>query len=897
MANNINGEKILYARGKPSVSEITNSKAANQGVLVIDPNKVVNAYGDIIDRYVKQEDLMIYCNLKVIKKSQNAVIIDEKGDKSVKSESSPVYINFLNPLRNNNGQRKDKFTTEWVDFFTSDNSNDKTSASYLIDPETFGITSINITVNANNLPIIQMTFTDIQGRMLFERGNQTDNPYNIFYTYPYPKFLLTYKGYYGSAVELQLVLLKSNTNFDPSTGNYNITAEFQADVFSLFNTFLLIYGYVAPYMFQLDDGTYLGGKILEELYNTQNKKIKDAVGEENFSKYEITSNPTLWDLSSAIKKIPTTTIKNTTETLESSTSNDKTLEIKTKLEGYDLTIRNYFNDTSKFRVSADTTPERIVYEAIDNSTILTNDLIFNEYIKELNNIINSISEIVINGATNTVLNRIITDIKKDTKINNNLVLANDKINIKTQLFYNQNDEKKYQINSYDEVLSKIYDNFSNLQLSVEDDLIEDQIESIGVSLGYEPNLSNVIRIISNNMQTFLILLELIGENSLHQLKDDQFKLKKYYKNCDYKISENSKETTFSAFPSYYKKIREVIDGKEVFKNTLTYPGVDATNAKWFEVIFVEEIYKALDVIQTKANPTQKEFHTLKKTGILTLFQLGEIDLDVYNGKNDDSKILGELLSKYNLYLPYSGLFYHGMLLDNLKTGIVEPLTNFELDLIEKNLFDKLEINLKIVIANQIAKVTSGGDGLTNLGNFAINKLGFVGKTDGVNKKLLPKLKEAVELLDTNYTKSKFDSMFASIDKTITDNIIERNLYNKITYKNIGSIYEYTTNNSKKTNPVTFNVDLKNNANFFNDNFNLLDQMVVKYKEINAQNSNTNSFQGFYVDSNVKLSELDFGTNFTNQVKFKKSSVNALTFNTKISATDENKKYYTKYNKL
>jgi hypothetical protein len=74
-------------------------------------------------------------------------------------------------------------------------------------------------------------------------------------------------------------------------------------------------------------------------------------------------------------------------------------------------------------------------------------------------------------------------------------------------------------------------------------------------------------------------------------------------------------------------------------------------------------------------------------------------------------------------------------------------------------------------------------------------------------------------------------------------------------------------------------------------------MGIKYKEINAQNSNSNPFQGFYIDSNVKLSELDFGTNFTNQVKFKKSSVNALTFNTKISATDENKKYYTKYNKL
>ena len=399
------------------------------------------------------------------------------------------------------------------------------------------------------------------------------------------------------------------------------------------------------------------------------------------------------------------------------------------------------------------------------------------------------------------------------------------------------------------------------------------------------------------MQTFLILLELIGENSLHQLKDDQFKLKKYYKNCDYKISENSKETIFSAFPSYYKKIREVVNGKEVFKNTLTYPGVDTTNAKWFEVIFVEEIYKALDVIQTKANPTQKEFHALKKTGILTLFQLGEIDLDVYNGKNDDSKILGELLSKYNLYLPYSGLFYHGMLLDNLKTGVVEPLTNFELDLIEKTVFDKLEVNLKIVIANQIAKVTSSGDGLTNLGNFAINKIGFVNKTDGVNKKLLPKLQRAIEIINTNYIDIELRSIFDGINNTVNDNIIERDLYNKITYKNIDSVYKYTTNNSERANPVTFNVDLKNNANFFNDNFNLLDQMVVKYKEINAQNSNTNPFQGFYADSNVKLSELDLGTNFTNQVKFKKTSVNALTFNTKISTTDENKKYYTEYNKL
>jgi hypothetical protein len=46
---------------------------------------------------------------------------------------------------------------------------------------------------------------------LFERGNQVDNPYNIFYTYPYPKFLLKYKGYYGKATETPLLLKKKPT--------------------------------------------------------------------------------------------------------------------------------------------------------------------------------------------------------------------------------------------------------------------------------------------------------------------------------------------------------------------------------------------------------------------------------------------------------------------------------------------------------------------------------------------------------------------------------------------------------------------------------------------------------------------------------------------------------------
>ena len=65
-------------------------------------------------------------------------------------------------------------------------------------------------INSNHFPTVVINFTDIRGKMLFERGNDEKNPYNLFFTFPYPKFLLTYKGYYGKSIEMQLALLKSN---------------------------------------------------------------------------------------------------------------------------------------------------------------------------------------------------------------------------------------------------------------------------------------------------------------------------------------------------------------------------------------------------------------------------------------------------------------------------------------------------------------------------------------------------------------------------------------------------------------------------------------------------------------------------------------------------------------
>ena len=274
-------DRILFKRGnhhQEVISTINKTDNEKKGVLVIDPNRVVDDFGHVSDRYIKQEDLVIYSSLKVFKKPELA-IINDNGKSSVSPNNIPIQINFLNPLKtkatvNDKATYKGKLTNQWTDFFTSDAANNKTTDSYVLDPETFGISGIDININANLLPRITMKFIDVQGRMLFERGNDPDNPYNIFFTYPYPKFLLTYKGYYGKAIELPLVLFKTNSRFDAQTGNYEITAEFQAEIFSMMNNFLIIYAYAAPYMFLMKDGTYLGQQILSNLYETQNKELE-----------------------------------------------------------------------------------------------------------------------------------------------------------------------------------------------------------------------------------------------------------------------------------------------------------------------------------------------------------------------------------------------------------------------------------------------------------------------------------------------------------------------------------------------------------------------------------------------------------------------------------------------
>jgi hypothetical protein len=923
----INGidEKILFQRHNPS--KTPNKKGVvnpyltkpedllredNAGVLVIDPNKVVDAYNEIKDRYIKQEDLVMYASLKVYKRANSSVVYNPStGAKEKDLTNDPIYINFLNPLTNvRRGDgfyvNKGKMTSEWTDFFTSDSANDKTSSEYILDPETFGITGISIKINANHHPIITMEFTDVQGRVLFERGNEKDNPYNIFYTYPYPKFSLRYKGYFGKAVETPLVLIKSNTRFDPSTGNYNITAEFQSDVFSIFNTFLIIYAYAAPYMFKVDNGEYLGGSILRELYEKQNAKIKAEINnDDEFAKYEIKGSPTLWDLAGALKNVPIDALNQSGDTNDSNAANETILNSRSTIENYEANIRDYFvKNTEDYREeivnqSAIYIPQNSQFNL---SIQIEQPLELLAQIKRINEAIRDVSGISIRSQGESFSQSLTQSIKQNNFLKQ--YYPNGKVNIENLIdpvifLYKgnlppdiniQNGVTPIFLDVFNTIMGLVFESLSNVQAVIEDENVNDQIRDLGVKLGYQPNLTNIIRIISNNMQTFIVMLDIIGKSANNQLKVDSLRL-----NTQGKFSDNSKEfgnTIYSAFPNYFRLLTEIKDNDFVNKTVLSYPGTDSVNNNWFEVRFVEEIYEALSRIKSISNPPVNGVKQQTPTSILSVFQLGENDLGVYPTK-EYSRVLGEAFARYAIYISYSGLLYRGI--TNFASNVSASIADFEVDLMVKNVFSRIQTTQnKFVVGNEIKFATStlneDGTSYTNLGNFGIKFIGFADRTlTGSLNVLTPIFSElsnytSGSYTEENYNKSinKLNSLFESPARLNqskqTVGIKNKFVYEMITYKKSdNNINLYSTVRDKKTFPLKHFLDLRPNNSYYCDNSEILKGLSEKFKAIDTDKNN---FQGLYIGMNSGLKNIQTSTDMSRGVNYGiNDDIPALTFNT------------------
>jgi hypothetical protein len=187
-------------------------------IFIVNPNRVLNQYGNPEDRYIKHEELIYYVNLECELKPRSRLISgDDKG--TTLTQIAIGKVNFLKP------NDQDYLTTNWTKLQSD------VSDPNVINGELLGLKTVTYKVNTSFVPTITITLEDSKGRALMESGD--NSIYAAFFNLPYPVFYLTLKGYYGKAIRYPIILQKFNSSFNSSSGNFEITLNFIAYQFNV----------------------------------------------------------------------------------------------------------------------------------------------------------------------------------------------------------------------------------------------------------------------------------------------------------------------------------------------------------------------------------------------------------------------------------------------------------------------------------------------------------------------------------------------------------------------------------------------------------------------------------------------------------------------------------------
>ena len=235
-------------------------------IFLIDPNKVENSLGQPMDRPIHHEDLVMYANLEAKMLPRTKLAVGSALTDAV--QTTPIAsINFLRPggkttLNNNylneitglntvdgkgtnqpsktNVQQQNKSD----DFYIKQNTINSEDTGLL------GIESIRVKNTRSLTPTVEIVLIDVQGRALFEKGENSE--YACFFNLPYPTFYLTLKGFYGKAIRYQLILTNFSAAFEGNTGNYRINLKFYSYKYTILAETQVGALFAVPFMYTTD---------------------------------------------------------------------------------------------------------------------------------------------------------------------------------------------------------------------------------------------------------------------------------------------------------------------------------------------------------------------------------------------------------------------------------------------------------------------------------------------------------------------------------------------------------------------------------------------------------------------------------------------------------------------
>ena len=239
----------------------------------IEPNDFASYY-NLHDSDIKTTELS--WNLDDLAMSVDLqVIIPRRGDKGQinylsqvdnvniqNSNTSPLgkYISYMGGIKYDDKPNSQSYITDNYTNISFQEIKD----GKVVDSESLGIDSIDINFDAHFFPLVTIKFTDIRGSSLFmpseyEFGQSvgsvdadttkkaTGSFFNALFHFPYPRFLLTIKGFYGNKVTFQLSVSDFRSEFQSETGNYSMTVQFIGYVYGLYTDLPLNLVMAAPY--------------------------------------------------------------------------------------------------------------------------------------------------------------------------------------------------------------------------------------------------------------------------------------------------------------------------------------------------------------------------------------------------------------------------------------------------------------------------------------------------------------------------------------------------------------------------------------------------------------------------------------------------------------------------
>lgn len=166
------------------------------------------------------EDMFIYVKFSAYNRNRSDLVETEGEINFIATQVN--YNDDGELITNDEGVQKSYATTNYTKIGGTVEAN---SRGIL---EGFGIKSIDIKYDASLVPRVDITFTDVRGSSLFNviDNDNRKSPYSVFFKMPYPIFKLSVKGYYGKTVDYCLHMLNWTSDFDGSTGDFNISANF-----------------------------------------------------------------------------------------------------------------------------------------------------------------------------------------------------------------------------------------------------------------------------------------------------------------------------------------------------------------------------------------------------------------------------------------------------------------------------------------------------------------------------------------------------------------------------------------------------------------------------------------------------------------------------------------------